>query len=104
MADIKKKINLRDYDILQAPLTTEKTSLMLEKGNWVTFRVPSTATKIDIRNAVENLFSVKVEKVNTLKVKGKTKSVKGRKVIQSDWKKAMIKLESGQTIDVGSGV
>ncbi len=70
----------------------------------VTFRVPKTATKPILKQAVETLFDVKVKGVNTLIQKGKTKRFKGIIGRRSDFKKAIITLEEGQTIDVGTGV
>jgi large subunit ribosomal protein L23 len=66
--------------------------------------VPLTATKPDIKQAVEGLFGVTVLAVNTIVVKGKTKRFKGRPGIRSDWKKAMVKLAEGQSIDLTTGL
>jgi len=70
----------------------------------VVFRVPLEATKPEIKAAVEGLFGVKVLAVNTLVVKGKTKRFKGRPGQRSDWKKAMVKLAEGQSIDLTTGL
>ncbi len=91
------------YDIISSPVVTEKSTLGSQYGQ-VTFRVPLTATKPAIKQAVEVLFGVKVKAVNTLISKGKTKRFKGRIGKRSDYKKAMITLEEGQTIDVGTGL
>ena len=91
------------YDIVRFPLVTEKTTLGSQHGQ-LTFRVPLDATKPNIKAAVETLFSVKVKAVNTLISKGKTKRFKGVKALRSDTKKAIVTLEAGQTIDVGTGV
>ncbi len=91
------------YTLIQKPLVTEKTAMGSEHGQ-VTFQVSVDAKKPDIKVAVETLFNVKVKAVNTLIQKGKTKRFKGVKAFRSDVKKAIITLEDGQTIDVGSGL
>ncbi len=91
------------YSIIRKPVVTEKSAMGSEHGH-VTFQVPVTAKKPDIKAAIEALFNVKVTKVNTLIQKGKTKRFKGVKAFRSDVKKAIVTLEDGQTIDVGSGV
>ncbi len=91
------------YGIISSPVVTEKSTMGSEHGQ-VTFKVPVKATKPEIKAAVEALFKVKVTKVNTLIQKGKTKRFKGVKAFRSDVKKAIISLEEGQTIDVGTGL
>ena len=100
-----KKADLRDfhYDVLKSPVITEKSTAASEHGKFV-FNVCSTASKKDIRQAVEGLFKVKVVKINTLNRKGKTKLFRGVKGKQSDTKKAMITLAEGQSIDLQTGV
>jgi large subunit ribosomal protein L23 len=87
------------YDVIRAPLVTEK-STMVSESNQVMFKVAMSATKPDIKEAVERLFNVKVLAVNTLIRKGKIKKFRGVKGQQSDFKKAIVKLEEGQTIDI----
>jgi large subunit ribosomal protein L23 len=87
------------YDVIRAPLVTEK-STMLSESNQVMFKVALSATKPDIKEAVERLFNVKVLAVNTLIRKGKIKKFRGVKGRQSDFKKAIVTLEEGQTIDI----
>jgi large subunit ribosomal protein L23 len=87
------------YDVIRSPLVTEKSTMVTE-NNQVVFKVAMTATKPDIKEAVERLFNVKVLAVNTLIRKGKTKRFKGVKGQQSDFKKAIITLQEGQTIDI----
>ena len=89
------------YDVIRAPLVTEK-STMVSESNQVMFKVAMTATKPDIKEAVERLFNVKVLAVNTLIRKGKNKRFRGVKGQQSDFKKAIVTLEEGQTIDITS--
>ncbi|MBL4666064.1 MAG: 50S ribosomal protein L23 [Sneathiella sp.] len=93
----------RIYDILLGPVVTEK-STMGSEFNQVTFRVTLNATKPEIKEAVETLFKVKVENVNTNRTTGKVKRFKGRLGKRSDYKKAMVTLAEGQTIDVTTGI
>ncbi|HJO71419.1 MAG: 50S ribosomal protein L23 [Rhodospirillales bacterium] len=93
----------RMYEMVRAPIITEKTTLLSEQ-NQVSFRVPLAATKPEIKAAVEGLFDVKVIAVNTLRQKGKAKSYKGRPGKRGDTKKAIITLAEGQSIDVTTGV
>ena len=93
----------RHYDTIIAPLITEKATLLTEQ-NKVVFRVAEDATKDEIAAAVEELFKVKVIKVNTLITKGKTKRFKGILGRRSDVKKAIVTLQEGQTIDISTGL
>ena len=87
------------YDIILRPVITEKATMANESGQ-VTFAVPVSASKPEIKAAVEMLFDVKVTAVNTILQKGKTKMWKGRPGRRSDTKKAMVTLAEGQTIDL----
>jgi large subunit ribosomal protein L23 len=93
----------RHYDIVLGPHITEK-STMLSEHNSVVFKVAPTATKPEIKAAIEALFKVKVVNVNTMVTKGKTKRWKGKPYQRSDVKKAIITLAEGQSIDVTSGI
>lgn len=95
--------DLRHYDVITSPVITEKSTLLSE-SNQVVFNVPRTATKPDIKAAVEALFGVKVTAVNTLVRKGKVKRFRGRIGRQSDQKKAVVTLAEGQSIDVTTGI
>lgn len=95
--------DLRHYDVIVAPVITEKATLAAE-NDAVVFDVAKQATKIEIKEAVEALFSVKVKSVNTLVRKGKLKRFRGRLGRQSDVKKAYVRLEDGQSIDVTTGL
>ncbi len=95
--------NLTHYDVIVSPIITEKATLASEY-NRVTFRVHKDATKPQIKAAVEALFNVKVEGVNTLIRKGKTKFFRGRRGTQADLKKAIVRLAEGQSIDVTTGL
>jgi large subunit ribosomal protein L23 len=91
------------FDVLVAPVITEKATILSEQ-NKVVFKVAKTATKPQIKQAVEKLFDVKVESVNTLVRKGKEKRFRGTLGRQSDVKKAVVTLAEGHTIDVTTGL
>lgn len=91
------------YDVLRSPVITEKAT-MASEHNQVMFNVARTATKPQIKEAVERLFTVKVKAVNTLNRKGKVKRFKGRLGKQSDFKRAIVTLEEGHAIDVTTGL
>ena len=93
----------RHYDVIVAPLITEKATNASE-FNKVVFKVAMTATKPQIKAAVEKLFDVKVKSVNTLHRRGKWKAFKGRFGQQSNTKRAVVTLEEGQKIDVTTGL
>jgi large subunit ribosomal protein L23 len=95
--------NLKHYDILRSPVITEKATILAE-SNKVVFNVAKTATKPEIKAAVEALFQVKVKSVNTLVRKGKTKRFRGKLGTQSDVKKAIVTLHEGHAIDVTTGL
>jgi large subunit ribosomal protein L23 len=93
----------RVYEVVRAPLITEKSTLLSEKNQFV-FRVANDATKPEIKAAIETLFKVKVTGVNTLITKGKIKRFKGRPGVRSDVKKAFVTLAEGQSIDFTTGL
>ncbi len=104
----RKKIEVklsgeRVYELIRRPVVTEKSTLGGEH-NQVTFRVPLDASKPEIKAAVESLFKVKVKKVNTLRQQGKVKRFRGQIGKRSDFKKAMVTLEAGHSIDVTTGI
>ena len=96
-------IDNRHYDVVLAPHITEK-STMLSEYNAVVFKVAGTASKPEIKAAVEALFNVSVTNVNTMVTKGKTKKWKGQPYRRSDAKKAIVTLAAGQSIDITSGI
>ena len=98
-----KNIETRHYDIIVAPVVTEKAT-MASEHNKVVFKVASKATKPQIKEAVEKLFDVKVKSVNTLVRKGKTKVFRGNLGSQSNTKRAIVTLEEGHRIDVTTGL
>ena len=93
----------RHYDVIVAPVITEKATMASEE-NKVVFRVRKDATKPQIKAAVEHLFDVKVESVNTLLRKGKRKVFRGFRGTQADMKKAVVTLAEGHKIDVTTGL
>ena len=97
------KVSAAMYDTLVRPVITEKSMLVSENGK-VTFMVSLQASKKEIKDAVESIFNVKVEKVNTIRQYGKTKLFRGRKGERSDYKKALVTLAKGQNIDVTTGI
>lgn len=96
-------VDNRHFDVVVAPHITEKSTLLSE-NNAVVFKVANTATKPEIKAAVEALFGVTVKAVNTLVQKGKTKRWKGKPYKRSDVKKAIVTLAEGQSIDVTTGI
>ena len=86
------------HDVLIRPVITEKSTMLMEEGKY-TFRVPLTANKVQIRQAVEKIFNVKVEKVATIRVLGKTKRMGRTQGKRSDYKKAIVTLKAGESID-----
>jgi large subunit ribosomal protein L23 len=95
--------DLRHYDTIIAPVVTEKSTMASEQ-NKVVFRVAPQATKPEIKAAVEALFRVKVTAVNTLNRAGKTKRFRGTTGRQKGYKKAIVTLAEGQSIDVTTGL
>lgn len=90
------------YTIIRSPIVTEKSSVGAEQ-NKVVFKVAVDATKIQIKEAIEFLFGVKVTAVNTLNVKGKVKRFRGRIGKRSDVKKAVVSIAEGHSIDIAAG-
>jgi len=99
----KQGMDARHYDVILAPHITEKATLLSEH-NAVVFKVANDSTKPEIKAAVEALFDVKVTNVNTILTKGKSKRWKGKPYKRSDFKKAIVTLAEGQSIDITEGV
>lgn len=95
--------NLKHYDVIVRPIISEKATIQAEQ-NKVVFQVADTATKPEIKAAVEALFGVTVTKVNTLVRKGKVKRFRGQLGQQSDVKRAIVTLAEGQSIDITTGL
>ena len=98
-----KNLDPRHYDVIRGPVITEKAT-MLSEHNKVVFKVAKTATKPQIKAAIEKLFDVKVKSVNTLVTEGKMKVFRGRLGQRADVKKAVVTLEEGHSIDVTTGL
>jgi large subunit ribosomal protein L23 len=92
----------RLYDVIVRPVVTEKSTVAAEQ-NKVTFKISPTATKKDVKAAVEAIFKVSVLKVNTINVEGKVKKFRGRDGQRSDFRKAIVTLAAGQSIDFAAG-
>jgi large subunit ribosomal protein L23 len=86
------------YDILKSPILTEKSTTQKETANKVTFEVDRRANKIEIKQAVEKIFKVKVTDVHTMLVRGKVKRYKNLLGKRSDWKKAVVTLKPGEKV------
>src|SRR4029079_13834686 len=91
------------YDVIVSPVITEKSTLVSE-ANQVIFNVSPRATKAEIKAAIESLFKVKVTPVNTLVRRGKRKTARDRRTLQSDVKKAIVTLVEGHHIDIATGL
>ena len=96
-----KKFN--HLDTIISPNITEK-STSLSEHNKIVFKVHKGANKNTIKKSIEKIFKVNVVKVNTINLKGKTKLVRGKKSIKSGYKKAIVTLKKGQSIDIATGV
>ena len=96
-------VTAKMYDTLVRPVITEKSMVSSEAGK-VTFMVPLSASKDEVKAAVEAIFNVKVNKVNTIRQFGKTKTFRGHEGVRSDFKKAVVTLADGQNIDVTTGI
>jgi large subunit ribosomal protein L23 len=91
------------FQILEKPLVTEKSTQLLADGNWVCFRVDSSANKIQVKQAVEKIFNVTVLQVNTMVVSGKNRRFGQNVGRTKPWKKAMLRLKEGDKIDLFEG-
>ena len=92
------------YEILEKPLITEKSTQLMEHGNWVAFKVKMGANKIQIKRAVEKIFNVTVLKVNTVSVIGKSRRFGKNIGLTQTWKKAMLLLKEGDKIETIEGI
>lgn len=94
--------NARLYDVISRPVVTEKSTVAAEQ-NKLTFKISPSATKKDVKAAVESIFNVKVKKVNTINVEGKAKRFRGNPGQRQDYRKAIVTLEAGQQVDIAAG-
>ena len=99
----KLKAKNKHFDLLLKPVVTEKSTVGVE-NNQITFKVAIDATKPEIKEAVEHVFGVKVNAVNTLRQQGKVKRFRGVVGKRPDYKKAIVTLAEGETIDITTGV
>jgi len=95
---------LNDYPVLISPIVTEKSSMVGAAGNVVVFKVAKTATKTDIKRAVESIFNVKVDRVSTTNILGKVMRSRGTEGRRPGLKKAYITLKEGQKLNVVEGL
>ena len=95
------KIHL--YDKILSPLVTEKSTNLSEQ-NKIVFKVPARANKINLKRSIEKIFKVNVTKINIINKQDRTKLTRGRKVKVSGFKKAIITLKKGQSIDLTTGI
>ena len=96
-----KKIN--NFDSIISPSITEKSTFLSEL-NKIVFKVNKGANKKSIKKSIEKIFKVNVVKINTINQKGKTKIVKGKETFKSNYKKAIVTLKKGQSIDLSTGI
>ena len=96
-----KKTNLLDFIV--SPRVTEKATSLSEQ-NKVVFQVRKDVEKKMIKKSIEKIFKVNVTKINTINIKGKSKMVRGRKAYKSGYKKAIVTLKKGQSIDLTTGI
>ena len=96
-----KKFNI--FDTIVSPVITEKATTLSEFNKMV-FRVHKGASKNSIKKSIEKIFKVNVIKINTINLKGKTKLVKGKKSSRPGYKKAIVTLKKGQSIDLSTGI
>ena len=96
-----KKFNL--FDTIVSPVITEKATTLSEFNKTV-FRVHKGASKNSIKKSIEKIFKVNVIKINTINLKGKTKLVRGKKSSRPGYKKAIVTLKKGQSIDLATGI
>ena len=95
------KIHL--YDKILAPMVTEKSTLLSEQ-NKVVFKVPREANKVNLKKNIEKIFKVNVTKINIVNKQNRTKTTRGKKVKVQGYKKAIITLKKGQSIDLTTGI
>lgn len=92
-----------EFDVIQSPLITEKFTMHLLPLRQYTFLVDKRANKVEIKKAVEKIYKVKVDQVRTISVKGKKKRIRQQQGYTSSWKKAIVALKEGYTIEVNRG-
>lgn len=96
-------MDLHPFEIIRRPVITEKSTLLQDEGRY-TFEVAPSATKHQVKEAVQEAFNVKVLKVNTMMVRGKRRRLGPRFSVSRSWKKAVVQLAPGNTITIFEGV
>ena len=91
------------YDNILMPVITEKSTSLSEMGK-VVFKVNNASNKVSIKKSIEKIFKVKVVKINTINLNGKTKMVRNKKAYKPSYKKAIVTLKKGQSIDLSTGI
>ena len=91
------------YDVIERPVVTEKSTIAAEMGKYI-FKIFPSATKSQVKQAIEAIFEVKVDKINIINIDGKTKRFKGVKGRRADIKKAVVTLKKGESIDIAGGM
>lgn len=100
---VNRKISTeRAYSIVKRPIISEKSTIVSQFGQYV-FELQADATKFEIKQAIEMIFKVNVDAVNTLNRKGKQKRFRGRQGQRQNQKRAYVTLKKGQTLDIGAG-
>ncbi len=95
---------MKEYDIIKRPVNTEKTTFQKEYFNQISFEVDRNANRVEIRDAIEKIFDVRVQSVKTMQIRGKFKQ-RGRIIgKRRNWKKAIVRLMPGQRIDFFEGI
>ena len=95
------KIHL--YDKIISPIVTEKSTNLSEQ-NKIIFKVPTKANKKNLKKSIEKIFKVNVIKINTINLRGKNKIIRGKKSFKPGFKKAIVTLKKGQSIDLATGI
>jgi len=94
---------LHEYDYIKVPLITEKSTALGEQNKYI-FKVDTSSTKQEIKKIISKIFNVEVVSVNTINISGKTTRFRGIKGKRSNYKKAIVTIKAGQTIDLSAGV
>ncbi len=91
-------------DIIIKPVVSEKSMQLIQDTNTYSFQVARDANKVEIKNAIKEIFNVEVENVNTMNVRGKKRRLGRNEGKRADWKKAMVKLAEGEEIEIFEGI
>ncbi len=97
-------MNKDPRDILIKPVITENSMLKMEENNTYTFKVAKNANKVEIKTAIEEIFNVKVDNVNTMNMRGKKRRLGRNEGTTASWKKALVKLAEGDSIEIFEGL